>query len=163
MRVTDVKGIGKSTAERLAEHGFRTVEDLAHRAVGLLTAVPGFGLRRAMLVRESAAALLRTARSPGDEPTADKGEKPPVTPVRASDSKAEKAGAEPVKKAKAEKKAKAKKKGTSGQKGKAKKRTKSDKKTKSKKKTKPKKKGKSDKRTKSGKKAKSKKKGKKGS
>ncbi len=45
--VTDVSGIGASTAEALAEQGIKTAEDLAKASVEKVMAVPGFGKARA--------------------------------------------------------------------------------------------------------------------
>lgn len=56
--ITKVWGIGAQTADVLAEHGFKTAEDLAQTSVLSLVNVPGFGPAKAQKVIESALALL---------------------------------------------------------------------------------------------------------
>jgi transcription termination factor NusA len=56
--ITDVKGIGQSTAEILSEHDVFTVEDLARIDIDLLIAIPGFsGIRAAKIINEAQALL----------------------------------------------------------------------------------------------------------
>ncbi len=63
--ITDVKGIGQSTAEILSEHDVNTVEDLARIDIDLLIALPGFsGIRAAKVINE-AQALLGTGKMVG--------------------------------------------------------------------------------------------------
>jgi len=56
--LTDIKGIGPSTASLLMAHGIRSAEDLAVTTLADISAVPGFGGVRAQQVRQAAAALL---------------------------------------------------------------------------------------------------------
>ncbi len=60
LSVTEVRGIGASTAETLKKHGFKTVANLAIATVAQLTAIPGFSQSRATSTIESAKALLDT-------------------------------------------------------------------------------------------------------
>ena len=46
--LTDVAGIGPSTAKVLAEHGIKTAEDLANATAAQIVAVPGFSEARSM-------------------------------------------------------------------------------------------------------------------
>lgn len=55
---TSVPGIGKATAFALSQHGFRSAEDLATANEEVLSAVPGFGVSRAVRVIESAQKLV---------------------------------------------------------------------------------------------------------
>jgi transcription termination factor NusA len=56
--ITDVKGIGQSTAEILSEHAVNTVEDLARIDIDRLIAIPGFsGTRAAKIINEAQALL----------------------------------------------------------------------------------------------------------
>jgi predicted RecB family nuclease len=62
--LTNIKGIGPSTAEDLQAHGIESTEDLANASVSEISAVPGFGAVRAQQIKEAAAALLRKAKTP---------------------------------------------------------------------------------------------------
>jgi len=62
-RLTEVAGIGQSTAAQLADHGIRTIEELAAAPVGKLATVRGFGATRAASVRKAAAGLLRALKA----------------------------------------------------------------------------------------------------
>jgi len=70
LTVTEVRGIGASTAETLKKHGFKTVANLASATVEQLTAIPGFSQSRAKNTIEAAQALLDTA--PAQVPEQDK-------------------------------------------------------------------------------------------
>jgi hypothetical protein len=59
-KITDVKGIGPSTAAVLAEHGIKSVRDLAAASVPRLIAIPGFSEFRAGQVKFNAQLLLKT-------------------------------------------------------------------------------------------------------
>jgi len=63
--ITDVKGIGRSTAAILSEHDVNTVEDLAQIDIDLLIALPGFSGTRAAMVINEAQALLGTGATVG--------------------------------------------------------------------------------------------------
>ena len=62
--LTDVSGIGPSTAEILQAHGIESAEALATASISEITAVPGFSDFRATRVQEAAAALLDSQNSP---------------------------------------------------------------------------------------------------
>lgn len=55
--LTDIAGIGESTAARLAEHGIDSVKALLKGGMKKLMAVPGFGEARAAAVLDAAALL----------------------------------------------------------------------------------------------------------
>jgi len=63
--ITDVKGIGQSTAEILSEHDVNTVEDLARIDIDLLIAIPGFSGIRAAKIIDEAQALLASVEAAG--------------------------------------------------------------------------------------------------
>lgn len=63
--ITDVKGIGQSTAEILSEHNVNTVEDLARIDIDLLIAIPGFSGIRAAKIIDEAQALLGVGETAG--------------------------------------------------------------------------------------------------
>jgi hypothetical protein len=56
--ITDIPGIGSSSAEILAKNGYRTVQQVGETTPEKLGAVPGFGLIRAARVIKLANALL---------------------------------------------------------------------------------------------------------
>ena len=58
LSVTEVRGIGASTAERLKKHGYKTVAKLASATVEQLMAIPGFSQARAESTIEAAKTLL---------------------------------------------------------------------------------------------------------
>ena len=58
--ITAVSGIGESTKNVLAEHGIKTISDLAKANAAKLAAVKGFGEFRAARAIAAAAALLKT-------------------------------------------------------------------------------------------------------
>ncbi|MGH8548920.1 MAG: helix-hairpin-helix domain-containing protein [Methylococcales bacterium] len=62
-KITDVKGIGPSTAAVLAEYGIKTVRDLASASVPSLIAIPGFNEFRAGQVKFNAQLLLKKVGS----------------------------------------------------------------------------------------------------
>ena len=64
--LTDIPGIGDSTAALLAEHGIDSVKALVKGGAKGLTKVPGFGEKRAAATIEAAAALK------GDKPKKSK-------------------------------------------------------------------------------------------
>lgn len=70
--VLDVRGIGQSTAETLAGHGFHSAEDLARATIEELTAIQGFSTIRAERVIGDAKALLASLESGINEKPAAK-------------------------------------------------------------------------------------------
>ena len=52
--ITEVRGIGASTAAVLAKHGFSSAEDLASASIADIAAVPGFGESRAQKIKDAA-------------------------------------------------------------------------------------------------------------
>lgn len=66
--ITLVSGIGESTKSLLAEHGFKTVADIANASVDQLAAVKGFGRARADSAIAAAIALLKSAPSDEEQP-----------------------------------------------------------------------------------------------
>lgn len=56
--VLDVRGIGQSTAAILAEHGIKSVQDLAGAKIEQLTTIQGFSDTRAAMVISDARTLL---------------------------------------------------------------------------------------------------------
>ena len=67
LRITEVKGIGESTAKALADHGFDSAQSLAVAAIADIVAVPGFGPRRASSVSEAARAAISETIPPGPD------------------------------------------------------------------------------------------------
>ena len=65
--ITDVKGIGLSSAATLASQGILTVEDLAEISVDRLILTPGFSELRAVNVIDEARAMLAAQMERGDE------------------------------------------------------------------------------------------------
>ncbi|MGR9106363.1 MAG: helix-hairpin-helix domain-containing protein [Gammaproteobacteria bacterium] len=61
--ITNVKGIGPATATLLAEHGIKTIADLAAASVDDLIAIPGFNEFRSKQVKFNAESLLKTLAS----------------------------------------------------------------------------------------------------
>jgi len=79
-----VSGIGESTKDALAEHGIKSIADLAKAGIDQLAAVKGFGKARAGNAIAAAKALLESAKSgaeggakakPAEEKVAGKKEK----------------------------------------------------------------------------------------
>lgn len=70
--LTQINGIGPSTAQALRELGFTSVGDVAAATVAKLTAVPGFGPVRARAVL---AAVKEMASPPAAAPAKGKAEK----------------------------------------------------------------------------------------
>ena len=58
MNITDISGIGDSTAQQLKTHGIDSVEDVAQASIAQLAAVPGIGANRAAALKRSAIQLL---------------------------------------------------------------------------------------------------------
>ena len=58
--ITAIPGIGASTAELLANHGFKSAESIASTSVENLSLVPGFGEIRSANTIKAAAGLLAT-------------------------------------------------------------------------------------------------------
>lgn len=56
--ITDISGIGASTAKTLTSHGIKTVKDLADASIEQITAVPGFSHARASKTKAGAVNLL---------------------------------------------------------------------------------------------------------
>jgi len=69
--ITDIQGVGPETAAVLAEHGIRTVEELAGLSTAALLAVPGFGPARAATVMAAATRLLDQSVSDGSAAAGD--------------------------------------------------------------------------------------------
>jgi predicted flap endonuclease-1-like 5' DNA nuclease len=65
--LTNVRGIGESTARDLQAHGIMTCEDLANASIEEISAVPGFGPARAKSARESAAAAVQASAPVAEE------------------------------------------------------------------------------------------------
>lgn len=63
-QLTDVQGIGPTTAKALEAQGLRTVAALAKASTDKVVAAPGFGEIRAAEVIAAAAALLAAAGTP---------------------------------------------------------------------------------------------------
>ena len=66
--LTDVKGIGPSTASMLSEHGITSVEQLAAAGSEALESIPGFSTARALMVTTAASETLGDNSSPAPEP-----------------------------------------------------------------------------------------------
>ncbi len=116
--VTDVSGIGASTAEALGEQGIKTAEDLANASVERVMAVPGFAKARAERAINAAKAhvsgkpaavkTVKKKAAPAETASAAK----PAAPKSAPSPKDEKLAAKAEKKAKKkDKKGKKKNKG----------------------------------------------------
>ena len=58
--ITAIPGIGASTAELLANHGFKSAESIASTSVENLSLVPGFGEIRSANTIKAAACFLAT-------------------------------------------------------------------------------------------------------
>lgn len=58
--ITAIPGIGASTADLLANHGFKSAESIASTSVENLSLVPGFGEIRSANTIKAAAGLLAT-------------------------------------------------------------------------------------------------------
>ena len=70
-KITDVKGIGPTTAVLLAEHGIKTVRDLASVSIAELVEIRGFTELRAGQVKFNAESLLKRSEAktpPSAEP-----------------------------------------------------------------------------------------------
>jgi len=111
--LTDITGIGPSTAKDLADGGIRTVDDLANASASAICAVPGFGAIRAARIKAAAAELIR--RSGSSAVATEESTEPELEPesvmtteqLKASEAdEPEKPGKEANKKTKKEKKAK---------------------------------------------------------
>jgi ERCC4-type nuclease len=72
--LTDIPGIGESTAALLAEHGIDSVKALLKGGAKGLMKVPGFGEKRAAAILEAAAALKdeKPKKVKADKPKKDK-------------------------------------------------------------------------------------------
>ena len=57
-QLTDIQGIGESTAALLVQHGFNTVRAVAEAPVESLSTVPGFQMARAEVIIKAAEELL---------------------------------------------------------------------------------------------------------
>ena len=71
--LSQIKGIGASTAKTLMTAGIKTAEDLASASIAQIAAVPGFGETRAQRVKEAAAAAIGSKESAPVEPVAVEG------------------------------------------------------------------------------------------
>ena len=59
--LTQIPGIGPSTAKVLAENGFKSAQQIASTTIAQLTKVPGFGMARASRAINAAIKLLAAA------------------------------------------------------------------------------------------------------
>ena len=107
--ITAIPGIGASTAELLANHGFKSAESIASTSVENLSLVPGFGEIRSANTIKAAAGLLAT-ENPQEKAKKEK--------VKKEKTKKEKTGKKDKKNK--DKKDKKKKKDKKGKKGKKK-------------------------------------------
>ncbi len=57
--ITEIKGVGPSTASVLAQHGIKTIRDLAMASIPQLIAIPGFSEFRARQVKFDAESVLK--------------------------------------------------------------------------------------------------------
>ena len=64
--ITEIRGIGASTAAVLAKHGFKSAEDLAKASIDEIVAVPGFGESRAQKIKEAANERLSNPPAPAE-------------------------------------------------------------------------------------------------
>ncbi len=64
--ITEIRGIGASTAAVLAKHGFKSAEDLAKASIDEIVAVPGFGESRAQKIKEAANERLTNPPAPAE-------------------------------------------------------------------------------------------------
>jgi nucleotidyltransferase/DNA polymerase involved in DNA repair len=62
--ITDISGIGTSTAATLAKHGIKTAKDLANATIEKIVSIPGFSQTRADRVKKDAISLLDKEQSP---------------------------------------------------------------------------------------------------
>lgn len=107
--ITAIPGIGASTADLLANHGFKSAESIASTSVENLSLVPGFGEIRSANTIKAAAGLLAT-ENPQEKAKKEK--------VKKEKTKKEKTGKKDKKNK--DKKDKKKKKDKKGKKGKKK-------------------------------------------
>jgi len=109
--IFDIPGIGPAAVETLAEHGIRSLADLANSSVDKITPVPGFSEARA--VRVLAAAIELLAASEMTEPAKGKGKKSGKKDKAGGKNKKDKKNKDKRKgKGKGKRKGKGKKKGT---------------------------------------------------
>ncbi len=101
--ITEIRGIGASTAAVLAKHGFKSAEDLAKASIDEIVAVPGFGESRAQKIKEAANERLSNPPAPAEAAPAA-----PAAPA-AAEAKPPKAAKAAVVKGVKEKKVKEKK------------------------------------------------------
>ena len=71
-KLTNISGIGPSTARVLTENGFATVEGVAQATDKDLAKVPGFGAVRAAEVIKAAQSLLSVDKTPGSDAAPEK-------------------------------------------------------------------------------------------
>lgn len=62
-QLTDIQGIGESTATVLVQHGFNTVRAVAEATPDSLSTVPGFQTARAEVIQKAAEELLRQSET----------------------------------------------------------------------------------------------------
>ena len=111
--ITAIPGIGASTAELLANHGFKSAESIASTSVENLSLVPGFGEIRSANTIKAAAGLLAT-ENPQEKAKKEKLKK---EKLKKEKTKKEKTGKKDKKnKDKKDKKTKKDKKGKKGKK-----------------------------------------------
>lgn len=103
-QLTDIAGIGESTATLLAEHGIDSVKTLEKGGVKGLMAVPGFGQIRATTVLTALAALKSE-----EKPAKTKAKKEPKSSSKKSPKKAGEVKKNSKKSSKAKKEDKSKK------------------------------------------------------
>lgn len=104
--ITQVKGIGPSTAEMLAQNGIHTIQDLATVSVAELIKLPGFNQRRAEQVKFNAQSCLASPAPAGKNNVAAKATKPATKKKKDFLASEEKPGESLKKVAKSKKKSK---------------------------------------------------------
>ena len=109
--LTDVRGIGPKTAERLVAHGLRSVRALAEARKKTIAEVPGFDIRRARTVRHAARVALATVetQAPSKAPAAGVGPGKRTTAAKDAKGREGKKGKKEKKSTKNKKKTKKKK------------------------------------------------------
>ncbi len=102
-QLTDLRTVGERTVQRLSEHGFHAVADLATATIEQIRTVPGFGVYRASMVRQAAVRVLEEV---GEDTSVKKDKK---KDKKGKKGKARKMGKKDDDKKKADKKADKKK------------------------------------------------------
>jgi len=76
--ITDIAGIGPSTASILSKHGFKSVETIATSKIEALCSVPGFGPVRAGAAISAAAKITSKKKAAPAKPKKKKKEAKPI-------------------------------------------------------------------------------------